>query len=81
VAELPAGSLVAPMPGAVGRLAVTVGQEVAAGDLLLTLEAMKLEHTVHAPASGVVTELYVEPGRQVEAGDVLAVVDSRSHDQ
>jgi len=77
VAEIPAGSLVAQMPGAVGRLAVMVGQEVAAGDLLLTLEAMKLEHAIHAPASGTVTDLYVEPGCQVEAGDVLAVVSAQ----
>jgi propionyl-CoA carboxylase alpha chain len=54
------------MPGAVGRVSVEVGQSVAAGDLLLTLEAMKMEHAVRAPESGVVTELLVEPGRQVE---------------
>ncbi len=69
-----AGSLVAPMPGSVGRVVVTAGQPVAAGDLLLTLEAMKLEYPVHAPETGIVTELRVEPGSQVEAGAVLAVV-------
>ena len=68
------GSLVAPMPGTVGRVAVALGQPVAAGDLLLTLEAMKMEHAVHAPDTGVVTELLVEPGRQVELGTLLAVV-------
>jgi propionyl-CoA carboxylase alpha chain len=47
---------------------------VAAGDLLLTLEAMKLEHPVYAPEAGVVTELPVEIGTQVAAGTVLAVV-------
>jgi propionyl-CoA carboxylase alpha chain len=68
------GSLVAPMPGAVGQIAVVPGQRVAAGELLLTLEAMKLEHPLHAPADGVVAELRVAPGAQVEAGAVLAIV-------
>jgi acyl-CoA carboxylase subunit alpha len=68
------GSLLAPMPGAVGRVAVTLGQTVAAGDLLLTLEAMKMEHAVLAPDDGAVSELPVEPGTQVEPGAVLAVV-------
>ncbi len=73
-AEVPAGSLLAPMPGAVGRIEVAVGQPVLAGDLLLTLEAMKLEHAVHAPADGVVVELTVTVGTQVEPGTVLAVI-------
>ena len=47
---------------------------MAAGDLLLTLEAMKMEHAVLAPEAGVLTELFVEPGRQVELGTLLAVV-------
>jgi len=82
VDERAAGSLVAPMPGAVGRIAVAVGQAVAAGDLLLTLEAMKMEHAVHAPEAGVVTELPVEPGQQVEPGTVLAVIEgSRSEER
>jgi acyl-CoA carboxylase subunit alpha len=72
--QRPPGSLVAPMPGTVGRVAVGLGQSVAVGDLLLTLEAMKMEHGVHAPEGGVVTELLVEPGRQVELGTLLAVV-------
>ncbi|MFE9692018.1 acetyl/propionyl/methylcrotonyl-CoA carboxylase subunit alpha [Micromonospora sp. NPDC005806] len=74
-AELAAGSLLAPLPGAVTRVHVEVGQRVAAGDLLLTLEAMKLEHPVLAPADGVVAELPVPAGGQVETGAVLAVVD------
>ncbi|MEU4641139.1 biotin carboxylase N-terminal domain-containing protein [Micromonospora sp. NPDC023814] len=74
-AELAAGSLVAPLPGAVTRVHVEVGQRVAAGDLLLTLEAMKLEHPVLAPADGVVAELPVPAGGQVDTGTVLAVVD------
>ncbi|SCL14879.1 propionyl-CoA carboxylase alpha chain [Micromonospora rhizosphaerae] len=77
-AELAAGSLVAPLPGAVTRVHVEVGQRVAAGDLLLTLEAMKLEHPVLAPTDGVVAELPVPSGGQVDTGAVLAVVDNSS---
>jgi propionyl-CoA carboxylase alpha chain len=68
------GSLTAPVPGAVGRVLVVPGQRVAAGDLLLTVEAMKLEHPVHAPSAGVVTDLRVGPGSQVETGTLLAVI-------
>jgi propionyl-CoA carboxylase alpha chain len=72
--QLAEGSLTAPLPGAVGRVLVVPGQRVSAGDLLLTLEAMKLEHPVHAPSGGVVTELPVRAGSQVETGTVLAVI-------
>ncbi|WBB74052.1 biotin/lipoyl-binding protein [Micromonospora sp. WMMD1128] len=78
---LAAGSLLAPLPGAVTRVHVEVGQRVAAGDLLLTLEAMKLEHQVLAPAAGVVAGLPVPPGGQVETGAVLAVVDPEEDPQ
>lgn len=74
-AELAAGSLLAPLPGTVTRVQVELGQRVAAGDLLLTLEAMKLEHPVLAPTDGVVAELPVSAGGQVETGAVLAVVN------
>ncbi|WP_433283705.1 biotin carboxylase N-terminal domain-containing protein [Micromonospora sp. CA-244673] len=77
-AELAAGSLLAPLPGAVTRVHVEVGQRVTAGDLLLTLEAMKLEHPVLAPTDGVVAELPVPAGGQVDTGAVLAVVDNSS---
>jgi propionyl-CoA carboxylase alpha chain len=73
-AAVAVGSLIAPMPAAVGRVAVVVGQPVAAGDVLFTLEAMKLEHAVLAPHAGIVTHLPVQPGHQVTAGSVLAVV-------
>ncbi|HEY2674670.1 MAG TPA: biotin carboxylase N-terminal domain-containing protein [Rugosimonospora sp.] len=68
------GSLTAPLPGTVGRVAVEPGQRVAAGALLLTLEAMKLEHQVCAPGAGVVAELLVRAGSQVDTGTVLAVI-------
>src|SRR5690606_1014143 len=74
-AALAAGSLVAPLPGAVVRVAVAEGDEVAAGDVLLVLEAMKMEHPVLAPAPGRVTSLPVAAGQQVDTGQVLAVVE------
>ncbi|MBI0298817.1 ATP-grasp domain-containing protein [Streptomyces sp. PRKS01-29] len=69
------GSLLAPMPGTVVRVAgVAVGDRVEAGQPLLWLEAMKMEHRVTAPAAGVLTALHAAPGRQVEVGALLAVV-------
>jgi propionyl-CoA carboxylase alpha chain len=52
------------------------GGVVAAGDPVLVLEAMKMQHTVAAPADGTVTSISVEAGAQVAAGDVLAVVEA-----
>ncbi|KQW47765.1 acetyl/propionyl-CoA carboxylase subuit alpha [Nocardioides sp. Root1257] len=69
------GSLLAPMPGTVVRVAVEAGQAVSAGDPVLVLEAMKMQHTVSAPYAGVVSEINVKPGAQVAAGEVLAVVE------
>ncbi|WP_306329081.1 acetyl/propionyl/methylcrotonyl-CoA carboxylase subunit alpha [Streptomyces venezuelae] len=70
------GSLLAPMPGTVVRVAdgLAVGDRVEAGQPLLWLEAMKMEHRVIAPASGTLTALHAAPGRQVEVGALLAVV-------
>jgi propionyl-CoA carboxylase alpha chain len=73
---LATGSLVAPMPGTVLRLGVSVGETVRAGQPVLWLEAMKMEHQITAPADGVVTELPVGVGQQVEVGTLLAVVPS-----
>jgi propionyl-CoA carboxylase alpha chain len=70
-----AGSLVAPMPGAVVAVHVAAGDQVSAGQQLLVLEAMKMQHPVVAPASGVVRYLEVAPGQQVDAGTVLAVIE------
>jgi propionyl-CoA carboxylase alpha chain len=69
-----AGSLVAPMPGAVVRVAVGEGDEVEAGQLLLVLEAMKMEHPITAPVGGTVSSVAVVVGQQVDGGQVLAVV-------
>lgn len=71
------GALLAPMPGTVVRTAAVVGDIVTAGQPLLWLEAMKMEHRVTAPADGVLTELLVTPGRQVELGTLLAVVQRK----
>jgi acetyl/propionyl-CoA carboxylase alpha subunit len=72
--SLAAGSLVAPMPGTVVRVAAAVGDEVKAGDALVVLEAMKMEHGIKADADGTVASVSVAPGQQVDAGTVLAVV-------
>ncbi|MEV0785455.1 biotin carboxylase N-terminal domain-containing protein [Streptomyces sp. NPDC050423] len=70
------GSLLAPMPGTVVRLAegLAAGSAVAAGQPLIWLEAMKMEHRVLAPATGTLTALHAAPGLQVEVGALLAVV-------
>ncbi len=68
------GSLLAPMPGSVIAVRCTEGEQVAGGQTVLVMEAMKMQHTVSAPYDGVVAELPVTPGTQVNAGDVLAVV-------
>ena len=69
------GSLTATMPGTVTRVAVAQGDGVEAGQVLLVLEAMKMEHPLAAPTAGVVAALHVEVGQQVETGAVLAVVE------
>ena len=64
----------APMPGMVSTLAVTEGMKVQAGDVLITLEAMKMETAVTAPKDGVVKRLAVKAGLQVDAKDLIAIV-------
>jgi biotin carboxyl carrier protein len=63
------------MPGKVIDLRVAVGQEVAAGETLLVLEAMKMEHPMRAPEDGVVADVRVALGEQVENGALLLVVE------
>ncbi len=70
------GSLVAPMPGSVIRLGAAIGDNVTAGQPLIWLEAMKMEHTIAAPVDGVLAELNVKTGQQVEVGAVLARVEA-----
>ncbi|WP_114423821.1 acetyl/propionyl/methylcrotonyl-CoA carboxylase subunit alpha [Nocardioides houyundeii] len=76
--QVATGSLLAPMPGSVISVAVAAGEAVTAGQTVLVMEAMKMQHTVAAPTDGVVTELNVGVGSQVASGDVLAVVTDSS---
>ena len=69
-----ADSLTAPMPGTVTVVKVAVGDEVTAGQSLLVVEAMKMEHVISAPHAGTVTELDVTPGTTVAMDQILAVV-------
>jgi acetyl/propionyl-CoA carboxylase alpha subunit len=80
-AAVAAGSLLAPMPGSVLRIGAAVGDSVTAGQPLIWMEAMKMEHTITAPADGVLTELTIEPGQQVDVGAVLARVDTEQGEQ
>jgi propionyl-CoA carboxylase alpha chain len=75
-AQLAPGSLLAPMPGTVVRVAdgLTEGSAVEAGQPLLWLEAMKMEHRITAPVTGTLTVLNAVPGQQVTVGSLLAVV-------
>jgi pyruvate carboxylase len=65
----------APMPGAIATVAVRPGQQVKAGDVLLTIEAMKMETALHAPRDGTVGEVLVTPGQPVDAKDLLMIVE------
>jgi len=75
------GSLLAPMPGSVLRVGAAEGDTVTAGQPLIWLEAMKMEHTVTAPSDGVLAELNVAPGQQVDVGAVVARVDTQGGKQ
>lgn len=70
------GDLSAEMPGQVIDVRVAEGAAVQSGDVLVVLEAMKMEIRVTAPADGIVAKLYVETGQVVERGQVLVEVDS-----
>jgi propionyl-CoA carboxylase alpha chain len=73
--EAVAGGLVAPMPGTVLAVHVGPGDTVAQGQLLMIVEAMKMEHRITAPRAGTVGEVRARPGDQVNGGDLLAVLD------
>lgn len=68
------GAVVAPLPGMVVGVRVEPGQQVNQGDVLLVLEAMKMENDITAPASGTVKEVLVEKGTAVSLGDTLVVI-------
>ena len=73
--ETVAGGLTAPMPGKVISTHAAVGDRVESGQLLLVLEAMKMEHRVTAPEAGAVSEFRVAEGEQVGNGELLVVID------
>ena len=73
--QLDPGSLVAPLPGTVVRVHVAEGDHVSAGDILVAIEAMKMEHEIRAGHAGVVAEVAVAAGDQVEAGRLLVVIE------
>jgi acetyl/propionyl-CoA carboxylase alpha subunit len=75
VREEDPGSLHAPMPGKVIRVEVTEGDPVVEGQVLLVMEAMKMEHTLKAPYQGRVGAVRASPGDQVVADQILVVVD------
>lgn len=66
----------APMPGVVSTMAVKAGQEVQSGDVLLSIEAMKMETAIHAENDGVIAEVLVKPGDQIDAKDLLVRFES-----
>ncbi len=65
----------APMPGSIASVGVTVGQKVRAGDLLLTIEAMKMETGLHADREATVKAVHVQPGAQIDAKDLLVELE------
>ena len=69
------GAITAPMPGKVIALDVAEGDSVTAGQRLMVLEAMKMEHALTAPFDGIVAELAASEGAQVQVEAVLAVVE------
>ncbi|MEO1549244.1 MAG: biotin/lipoyl-containing protein, partial [Pseudomonadota bacterium] len=73
-------AILAPMPGQVRKLTAQAGQEVAEGDVLAVLEAMKMEHGLSAPRPGRVAQVQVAQGDQVAAGDVLITLEPQAED-
>ncbi|WP_420558863.1 pyruvate carboxylase [Roseovarius sp.] len=65
----------APMPGAVATVAVSAGQQIKTGDLLLTIEAMKMETGLHAERDATVKAVHVQPGAQIDAKDLLVELE------
>ena len=65
----------APMPGKIFKMLVSVGEKIAAGDTLLTTEAMKMETNVKSKVEGVVAEIRFGESDQVDQGDLLVVLE------
>ena len=71
-----AGSTTAPMPGSILRVFVDVGDAVVAGQPLLAMEAMKMEHQIVSPLAGTVAEVFVKAGQQVDSGQPLVRIET-----
>lgn len=67
-------TIVAPMPGSIVNINVSMGQTVKAGDVLIILEAMKMENDITAPCDGVVKQIITTKGATVNTDDVLLVI-------
>jgi propionyl-CoA carboxylase alpha chain len=70
-----AGECRAPLPGAIAKVLVAVGDAVSEGEGLVVLEAMKMEHTLRSGGTGMVRQVLCAPGDQVDVGDILVVVE------
>ena len=68
------GAIAAPMQGTIVKVDVAVGDEVAAGQVVCVLEAMKMENNVATDVAGTVAEVKVEAGQAVGAGDIVVVI-------
>ena len=68
------GEVLSPMPGTILKLNVSDGASVSAGDVILILEAMKMEIDIVAPVAGTISKIFTEPSKAVEEGQVLAVI-------
>ena len=65
----------APMPGVISQVAVSSGQQVSSGDVLVSIEAMKMETALHADRDGVIKDVHVKAGDQIDAKDLLVVYE------
>ena len=74
VAAADGTKIISPMPGTILSVSVTAGQSVKAGDVLMVLEAMKMENDIVAPSDGTVKQLLVSKGSTVDTDQVLAVL-------
>ena len=72
---MPQEKIEAPLPGKILNVKASVGEKVAEGDELCTIEAMKMENPIMSPVSGVVKEVSITKGQAVKAGDIMVVVE------